>query len=362
MKQRILYITRLLLVLIASLAVSCADEDGTEEPLPMPVDEPTLRLEMASDTRGEGDDDDVQDVHSVHIYVTTTDTGSKEYTEGDFFKMDQGWSSTASVKTGVDYYIYGFAPADICVGEISHLTGETTYENGAKLTLTDMNPVSGSDVGIVTGVKQVASLAEAATVGAADIPTGNFDYEGQDDGENFVCLKLTHLYAAVSIQAQVSDAYYDLRKIKVRKMELQSDYNKPTAVVTLLKDTETGVGSIEWSGLTSGSGSTTKVVIFDSDDTNESSEDDPLMLDTTVKDISTGYIVGGQTVTLITYYDILDKSDNTVRSNCTAANKLNFTSLGYGQKKPVTLLVDPSYLYQLSEPDAEIPNIKVVTP
>lgn len=360
MKQRLSDITRLILVLIASLAVSCADDDGKGEPEPPMPEEPSFRLEMAAETRSEGDEEDAQDITSVHVYVTTGTTAG-EYTEGDFFKMTSGWSSTASVKPDVNYCIYGYAPADIGNGGIDFLTGETNYENGAILTLTAMNPVSASDVGVVVGVRQENSLASAIALGSPDITMGSFDYVGQEDGENFVCLKLAHLYAAIEIKAQVGVEYDELRSIKIRKMELRSDYAKPTAVVTLTKGT--GVSNIEWTGFTSG-GSTVSATIFESDEEDDTKPDPIVLTPTTAQKISSGYLVGGQKLKLVTTYDILDKvtpTPNVIRSNCTAVNQLDFSSLVYGQKKTVTLHVAPTYLYQLSETDSDSPTI-VITP
>ena len=350
MKQKMSYITRLILALIASLAVSCAGDDGKGEVEPPMPDEPAVSLELVANTRGEGDDA-ADDISSVHVYVTT----AAEYTEGDFFRMTQGWSSTASVKPDVDYYIYGYAPADIGNGGIALLPGEGSYENGAQLTLTEMNPVSASDVGVVVGVRQVDDLSAATTLGSSDITTGVFDYRGKEEGENFVCLKLTHLYAAMELKAQVGDKYNELRTIKIRKMELRSDYAKPTAVVTLTKGV--GVSSVEWSGFTSSS-TPVSVTIFESDE-------DPVILNpTSAQKICTGYFVGGQKVKLVTTYDILDKTTPTakvIRSNCSAVNQLDFSALGYGKKQTITLQVAPTYLYQLSESDPDNPPI-VVTP
>lgn len=353
MQQRISDITRLFLVLLASLAVSCADDDGKGEPDPLVPDGPAVRLELAAETRGEGDEEDAQDITSVHIYVTTGTTAG-EYTEGDFFKMTSGWSSTASVKPDVNYCIYGYAPADIGNGGIDFLTDETNYENGAKLSLTSMNPVSASDVGVVVGVRQVNSLSAAIALGSSDITKGNFDYVGQEDGENFVCLKLAHLYAAIEMKALVGAKYDELRTIKIRKMELRSDYAKPTAVVTLTKGV--GVSDIEWTGFTSG-GSTVSATIFDSDEEDDTKPDPIVLNPTTAQKISTGYLVGGQKIKLATTYDILDKAANVIRSNCTAVNQLDLSALAYGQKMTITLQVAPTYLYQLSDADPDNPTI-----
>lgn len=363
--KRLHDITLFLLVFLASLVVACSSDDRQDvhepEPLPQPQpqpDEPMFSLEMAAGTRTEGDEEDEVIPPSVHVYVTTNDAATtNKFTEGDFFKTTTGWSSTASVKTGVAYYIYGFAPSDIATGSLAYLDGATDYTGGAKLTLDDMNPVANSDVGIVVGVRGISNLSEASSITANDITTGSFRYDGQNDGENFICLKLSHLYAALAIRGQVSEAYDELRTIKIKKMALKSNYTKPQAVITLTAGQGIS-GTINWSGFTSGNTTTAEVTIFESDETdNEAIQ--PITLTTSVQNICTGYLVGNQIVMLTTTYDILDKFGNTVRQNCTATNHIDLSRLPSGEKRELTLKIDPTYLYQLTEPDPDSPTIKI---
>lgn len=364
--KRIHDIPLMLLVLLASIIVACSSNDGPDmhEPEPMPQsqpqpDEPAFSLEMAAGTRTEGDDEDEGVIPpSIHVFVTTNDaTTTNLFTEGDFFKTTTGWSSTASVKTGVTYYIYGFAPSDIGTGRLDYLGGETDYKSGTKLTLTDMTPVASSDVGVVVGVHRIENLADASNLTASDITTGNFSYVGQDDGKNYVCLKLSHLYAALTIRGLVSVAYDELRTIKIKKMVLQSNYSRPQAEITLTSGQGIN-GTIDWSNFTSGSTTTTEAIIFESDETDNEAVQ-PITLKTSVQNICTGYLVGKQEVMLVTTYDIIDKFGNIVRHNCTATNHIDLSGLPSGEKRELTLMIDPTYLYQLSEPDPDSPTIKI---
>lgn len=331
------------------LTAGCSDQDG-QELLP---DGPALQLHLAAGTRSDGDDQ--SELSSVHVFLTRT-SATPEYTEGDFFRSGNAWTSTANVSTA-QYFIYGYAPTDIGTCTIDHLDGQSTYESGAKLTFTDLDPVSDSDVGVVIGVLGKTTSEAASTVTYNEITTGSFSYAGQPEGSNFVCLKLNHLYAAVKFQAKVSTEYDLLRTIKIRKMELQSDYAKPTATINLSSGSATGIsGDIVWSGFTAGSGITTKKTIFEAEGTEESPY---TTLTTEAQPVGTGYLIEKQRVTLVTTYDILDKAGNIVRSNCTAANKIDLSTLEAGEKLTRTLTVDPSYLYQLSEPDPDSPKIKI---
>jgi hypothetical protein len=66
-------------------------------------------------------------------------------------------------------------------------------------------------------------------------------------------------------------------------------------------------------------------------------------------------------------YDIYDTNvttghpyGNLVRENCTVTNKLRLPSgMVRGKKKILTLTVNPTYLYSLSEPDLDNPKITI---
>lgn len=355
-------ITRLLLLMMASLVVACSDQEEIgQEPLP---DGPAMQLHLSAGTRTDGDTQN--ELSSVHIFLTQT-TGTQEYTEGDFFRSGNIWTSTANVSTK-SYYIYGYTPTGIGTCTISYLDNQTNYEPGATLTFNDLDPVSSSDVGVVVGVLSKSNIPEGSSVTEdnikngdvtlADIPTGDFSYTGQPEGQNFVCLKLNHLYAAVTFEAKVGAEYDLLRTIRIKKMELQSNYSKPTAIIKLMSGTGIS-GDILWSGFTAGSGTITKKTIFEGDGTEERPY--KTLNKTTAEKVGSGYLVANQKVTLITTYDILDKDNpaNVVRTNCTAANLIDLTSLAAGEKLTLTLTVNPTYLYQLSEPDPDSPAIKI---
>ena len=329
------------------LTAGCSDDDSPEQLLP---DGPEFTLNLAASTRSDGDEQ--SELSSVHVFITRTVPSTLEYTEGDFFRNGNTWTSTAGV-SNQDYYIYGFAPSGIGTCTISKLDGESTYEPGAVLTFADMDPVSDSDVGIVEGLLGTTTKEATSGIGYGDITSGNFLYEGQPEGSNFICLKLNHLYAALTVLAKVDASYTDLRTIKIRKMVLSSDYRKPTAIVTLRKDV--GISSIEW-GEFDNDGSTTKTekTIYESNSGVELEVAE-------AKKIGSGYLMANQKVTLVTTYDIYDYENHAVRSGCTARNRIDLTSasllskLAAGEKLTLTLTVNPSYLYQLSEPDMGAP-------
>lgn len=345
MKKRWLTYMMLMAGAMPLLTAGCSEET---EPL---LHEPASQLHLAARTRA--GDADQNELSSVHVFIAraTPAEGLPEYTEGDFFRNGDTWTSTAGVSQQ-NYYIYGYAPSGIGTCSISKLDGQSTYEPGAVLTFTEMDPISDSDVGFVEGVLGTTTKEATIGVGYDDITSGNYLFVGQPEGQNYICLKLSHLYAAITIHAKVHADYTDLRTIKIRKMVLYSDYKKPNATVTLLKDV--GIKSIEWSGDFDNDASSveTRKTIY------ENSEGIELIVGE-AKRIGSGYLIPNQKVKLITTYDIYDKKGNLVRYNCTASNLIDMTTesrlkkVEAGEKLNLTLTVNPSYVYQLSEPDPE---------
>jgi len=75
---------------------------------------------------------------------------------------------------------------------------------------------------------------------------------------------------------------------------------------------------------------------------------------------------GIKSVRLRSTYDVYDKKDNLIREGCKAENAISLesvfgtsTPMQRGHRRTVTLKVDPTYLYMLSEPDLDNPTVKV---
>ena len=111
-----------------------------------------------------------------------------------------------------------------------------------------------------------------------------------------------------------------------------------------------------------GYGDAEYVTIFD----EEANNNNPVTLSTVESDFL-GCFVPGQTFRfkLRTTYDVYDKEGNLIRRRCVAENvidlkeKYNLTSVERGHVYSLTLIVNPTYLYVLSEPDVDDPTITI---
>ena len=127
---------------------------------------------------------------SIHAYLIANNAVD---TEGNFvYNKDElqmtgeeitktGWSSTASVKQGSEYYVYGFMPASFePAASISQNNG--SYTNKAVININGVDAVTPADVCVVTGVKGFTTpITDSGTSGTVGL--GNFYYKGQGKGK-----------------------------------------------------------------------------------------------------------------------------------------------------------------------------------
>lgn len=283
------------------------------------------------------------------------------------FTYENGsWNSSVSVVNGKDYYIYGFMPvafktssSELGTVTISCDVTGTDFSNGATLTFSNLPPVMAEDFSVVTGVLQVESSNPEVATGT--LAAGNFKYEGKASGSNFVCLMLDHLYSCVCFQFLVDPTYNELRTIKLKKVELKSlQAISYPLTVTMKKNDDY---SLRWGDYTSYS-SNQYVPLFIAVDGEE-----PALSDTEVQEVN-GYfapVVDEQNPSESVYnklelkctYDVYDKKGNLTRLNCEAVNKLPALAAGRNKRTVLTLTVNPTYLYVLSDPDLDNPTIVV---
>lgn len=154
---------------------------------------------------------------SVGLFMMSseTPTPSVQYIR----RSNNTWHSSILVKGGANYEIYGFMPRfDGMTPTISKTDGTIT------MTLPNIDAVSAQDVCVITGVSD-------ATANVTPVE-GSFAYTGRSDVNNINVL-MDHLFAAVSFNFSVDANFNNLRKIKLKKLELQATNEKATATVTL---------------------------------------------------------------------------------------------------------------------------------
>lgn len=344
------------------LLTACTDHNDInmerpDEPHPEePVGE---SLRVASLTRGTGDTDDAVDPMKgeyVHLFLlaqgeTTPSSGTVLYKGKDDTSTgtDITWDTPLYVKPGKDYEVFGFMPA----GEATGTTAPGIEISGSTLTMTinGLNAVSKKDVCVVIG---------ANTVGESITP-GVFNYHAPENTEigYGVDLLADHLYASAKFQFKVHTEYDKLRTIKLKKvvMKLNTESTKlarVNATVTMTKGATTG------SPITS--------VVLEQPETGDAFVEQEIFSDNTgekpgyalevekTKDISVYFAPAYKgDLVMVSTYDVYDKHGNKTREDCTAENSLNnilnVSSVTRGAQMVIPLMLRPTYVYVLSEPD-----------
>ena len=273
------------------------------------------------------------------------------------------WASNVYVTSGTHYYLYGFMPREMAA-DASITAYNSDYENGAVLTIDDIQLITPADPCLVVGVQDVGTEDTNGTITPTDdgeVKLGTFSYTGKQRGANFVRLLLDHLYAGIHFKLLVNEGYSELRSIHLRKFEFKcTAYSTADCKVTVQANS-TGnnpITDITYSNLVSGPIS---AEIFDGDALIPTSPADPLdvlgCFAPTLADVS-------DNLSIVTTFDVYDKEGNLVREGATAENHLpiSISHLTRGQVYTLTITVNPTYLYQLSDPDLDNPTIKISNP
>ena len=318
---------------------------------------------------------------TIGVFMTPSDESRMQSV---LYRGNDEWESNIYVDLPNKYYIYGFMPREMAAGaSVSKVDGD--YANGAQLFINDMQVLTPADPCVIVGVQDVTVTEGAGgtiTLENGEVKRGVFAYDTTVGGANkkirqhYVRLLLDHLYAAVDLQLSVNANYAKLRRIRLRKMDFTTTHAKSIdATITIrANDTNSDPLTIAFSDEKSGEMTTT---LFDNttDEITEIPTDaDELkalgFIPTATDFVQIpGYFAPAvedieQGLSITTTFDVYDMAGTLVRKNCKAENKLPAIEddLNRGQKYMVKLTINPTYLYQLSDPDLNNPTIKVATP
>lgn len=312
---------------------------------------------------------------SIDVFFTRD---GKEPMHGTFsYKTSESkWRLDMDIEETGAYYVYGYIPKEVADNAI--ISGNSSFSEGAKLTISGINSITHSDVCVIVGAKDGTNENTATSSTGEILKTGDFKVNAQraqvgsnnTDSHNYIYLLFDHLYSALAFNFKIDPVYNALRTIKVRKLELigyNDDETKIKArynVEVKLKGNSAGVSPIEQ-------------VTFEPDPTSGDlsfepiyeANDDGIELDPDTPTAFLGCFVPGQNTKFIlrTTYDVYDKNNggNLIRYGCEAENVINlyglFNIVGSlrGQMFKVTIKVIPTYLYVLSEPDMDNPTLKI---
>ncbi len=308
---------------------------------------------------------------SIGVYLTQ-DTQTPQ--EGTFFyngnvTTDSKWRFESDLELKTDtYYLYGYIPKE--VAESSSIVANSSFENGAVLSIYGLKTVTHSDVSVVVGAKNGTADSDGG------VTTGTFAVDANATSKdissgNHIYLLFDHLYSALRFRFRVAETYAALRTIKLTKLELTANESlgstrlkaKYNATIRLAANT-TGASPIQ-------------SIVFTPDNSSADQAYEPIYSGSEVELPSAagkytsfmGCFVPGQNTSfyLRSTYNVYDLKGNLVREGCEAVNtidlrslfKITATQLQRGHMYSVTLTVNPTYLYVLSEPDLDNPTVKI---
>jgi hypothetical protein len=306
-----------------------------------------------------------KELSPIQIFLTGETGNNKREGQIIYDEDEKKWTSSIGVKDDPTC-LYGFAPATVASCTINPLDGKTSYLDGAKLTLSNINSVTGDDLCAIVGVQHRENAITNPDWTTADGFLGVFSFNKKSN--NYISLLLDHLYGRIDFKFYVGEEYSQWRIIKVKKVELLSTTKVTGLTVNLMANkgnhpiADDGI-KYEYSTVAAG---VTGVLYDSSTDTDTNGK----QLQTVNGDavVIPGFFapvskeVSG--LSLVCTYDVYTIVNNNigtrVRENCTATNKLQLIpNVQRGKKWTVNLTVEPTYLYQLSDDELDNPTVIV---
>ena len=262
-----------------------------------------------------------------------------------FYSTTSGWQSNITITdAGTDnhYLIYGFMPIDAENVSISPLS--TNYNAGASMSIKGLKVLTQTDPCVIVGVGRQQESTSDVT-----LKWGTFDFtfkEGTSDVIDYMSILLDHIYSRYHFQVKIDADYAQLRTIKITKMTLEALSDDGTQTV----------------------GTVNARVNIQTNTTNTN----PISSVTFTRNAGTrsaGFCLapGDQHwFRLTTVYEVYNRDNKHIRTN-TATNTFdtaNFkehkiTNTNPGLDHTIQIIVNPTYLYVLSDSDLDNPTITI---
>lgn len=303
---------------------------------------------------------------TIGAFMTPTDA---DYVGSFEYQSDNDWTSTLSLLSEQQYYIYGFMPHYTGDGAtITSLSGGSDYSSGAVITVPDFSTITNADVCAVAGLRKGAD-SEVITALADNVELGQFGFVPSATGRNTIFVLLRHLYASLRFRLNIDADYHQLRSIYVTKLELQAlDIpSRGTLTITLTaNDDGTDPVSSTFTPNTAEKDDYS-ITLYDAEvtaaDYTQTSKPG-LDLPEVRAENFIGCFAPGQcsAFRLKTTYDVYDRKGNLIRKQCTAENRLSISTLSAmtaGDVYTLHITVKPTFLYVLSDPDLDNPTFEI---
>lgn len=331
-------------MLMLLLLTACSEE--SDEPQGSP-------LRLSTVTRTGDDHPDHLTTGSIKMFVMTP---GAQFSSGTF-SYGSGWSGTGvSVGEHGQYYIYGYSPSTIA-GSLATPTGGGDYADGADLTLTNMPMFPSDDICVIVGVQKV-STAESADSHTA-VNEGHYGYLSGLNSENYVNLLVDHLYSQLILQFNVDADYYALRHIKLKTVTLKSTYGQTVNATIKLRDGDDNGLNNNTVGFSQHTAGYVELPVWTEASAVFLTTETMSVTATPITCAPCTFDANGTNLELTCTYDVYNTSETKVLRSQEVTNKLKVTNMAPGVKKTVTLTIEPTYLYVLSDDDLDNPTIVV---
>ena len=296
--------------------------------------------------------------------LTPTNENPNNYslTEGSFSYKNSQWSSTNSlnpliVKEETPYYLYGYMPSSISA---TPSAPDGDYSKGINLSFTGLPAITSDDICVLVGVQLVGANA----TGSPTVTEGQYGFRSNIKGQNYVNLLMAHLYAKLKVNFKIDPNYAELRSIHLKEVTLTSKYADGASVTVNLRSGQ-GIGSPSFPSGSEGEIKHT-ISLFKSSaiipekvlDKALANQVDPVLALDLPAYCRPVAVEGTYNLTLTTTYDVYDLKGQNLGERV-SENKIKFdvAEVKPGQEKKLVLTVKPTYLYVLSDNDADNPTI-----
>lgn len=334
------------------LLSGCSGSSGDDVP---PSEQSSLQLGAVTRTNGAIKiPNETNPASSIKLFLATQ-TALLEPVTGSTYAYSNGqWSSLSPfiVKEETPYYLYGYMPSSISAAQSAP---DADYSKGIDLTLSNLPAITSDDICVLVGVQRVEALSSETPT----VTEGQYGFRTGIKGKNYLNLLMAHLYSKLSVSFKIDPAYAELRSIHLKEVKLTSKYADGASVTLNLRSGQ-GIGSPTFP---SGSEGAVDHIV-----TLLNLSDAEKVLDKTLGNTALALdlpaycrpmgMEGTYNLTLTTKYDVYDTKNQNLGER-TSENKIQFQAaeLRPGIEKVMVLTVKPTYLYVLSEYDADNPTI-----
>ena len=343
------------LVIGGLLLLSGCSGGSSGDDLP-PSDQSDLQLRGI--TRTDGAFPILDENINIKLFLATENTLVADRTYS--YSTDH-WSSLTPflVKENTQYYLYGYMPSSYMPSSISATQSapDGDYSKGMNLTFSNLPAITFDDICVLVGVQRVEALSSETPT----VTEGQYGFRTGIKGKNYLNLLMAHLYSKLSVSFKIDPAYAELRSIRLKEVKLTSKYADGASVTLNLRSGQ-GIGNPTFPSGSEGAEDHT-VPLFKSTAVIPEKVLDKTLGDTRLALDIPAYcrpmgMEGTYNLTLTTKYDVYDTKNQNLGER-TSENKIQFQAaeLRPGIEKVMVLTVKPTYLYVLSEYDADNPTI-----